>query len=269
MKILSLIGISLVLIIGLAGCGGGGGEEHHDITGPGLVGIDDSSDATAPLLTVTYTVPPSTELITAEILSDIESDGDIEFDPVFNTFTVTAAPTEVFFGEDSSHGHLPEFRAFLTFPLDGFTGQPVIPGNAEIVSATLEVLVQEVHFASVVPTFLDLIQYPFRGLSEADFDAPLLTPDSFRTLDFYSTDTGNMVRIDVTPLMQIAQSPPALLDFQVRLSLQALLASSRTQSLKAERSVHPPQRDLAGITSTRRSSSAKPLARGELAARHR
>ncbi len=268
MKVLFLAGAVLFMIMSLVGCGGGGDEETV-ITGPGLVAIDDSSDATAPLLTVTYTVPPSTEQVTVDIRSDAASDGDIEFDPVLNTFTVTPGPPEVFFGEDSSNGNLPEFRTFLTFPLDGVTGQPTVPSDAEIVSATLAVSVTQVRFASTIPTFLDLIQYPFAGLSSADFNAPLVTPTSFRALDFFSDDQGNIVRIDVTPLMQEVQVPPALLDFQVRLSLQALVSASRTHSSKAERSVHPPLRTPADVPATRGSSSAKPLTQEVLKSRHR
>lgn len=270
MKTLFLAGMVLFLTAILTGCGGGG-DETVVITGPGLVGIDDSEDATAPLLIVTYTVPPSPVLVTVNILSDPASDGDIAFDPVLNTFTVTTGPPEVLFGEDSSNVNLPEFRAFLTFPLDGITGQPVVPSNAVIVSAFLEVLVNQVNFASFIPTFLDLVQYPFRGLSAADFNTPILTPTSFRTLNFFSTDQGNFVRIDVTSLMQEAQLPPALLDFQVRFSVEtvAALSSSRAPSAEASRSVHSTLRALDNILLNRGSSSAKPLTQEALTSRRR
>jgi hypothetical protein len=270
LKTLFLAGMLLVLTAILIGCGGDG-DETTVIIAPGLVGIDDSEEATAPLLIVTYTVPPSPVLITVNILSDPVSDGDIAFDPVLNTFTVTTGPPEVLFGEDSSDMNLPEFRAFLTFPLDGITGQPVVPSDAVIVSAFLEVLVTQVNFALSIPTFLDLVQYPFRGLSAVDFNIPILTPTSFRTLNFFYTDQGNFVRIDVTSLMQEAQLPPALLDFQVRFSVEtaAALSSSRASSAEASRSVHSPLRALDNILLNRGSSSAKPLTQEALTSRRR
>lgn len=233
MRRIALFGLA-VLAAAAAGCGGG---DRAVITGPGFVGIDDTGAGTAPLLTVTFTVPPSPIRFTARILSDPASDGHIIFDPVLNAILApVAGPPTVFFGEESSHPDFREFRGFLTFPLDGTTGQDAVPGDASIVSATLELFVESVSFAPVVPTFLDLVQYPFRRLSQADFnDVPL----DFRTLDFLSSDPGNFVLIDVTPLMVTAQSR-ALLDFQVRLSVDfgGTLAASRAPGARAaERSV--------------------------------
>ncbi len=271
-KAVFVAGMAMILMTIFAGCGDDHHEHEHFVSGPGFVGIDDSSDATAPLLTVTYTVPPSSDQVTVNILSDLASDGDIAFDPILNTFTVTTGPSEVFFGVDSSNNDLPEFRTFLTFPLDGVTGQSVVPGNAEIVSATLEVFVKQVNFESVIPTFLDLVQYPFRGLSSADFDTPLLTPTSFLTLDFFSSDEDNFVRIDATPLMQEAQLQ-TLLDFQVRLAVQNLASSSAprssSSSAKAGRSAYPPPRAVDKALVSRGASSARPLTPEVLASRHR
>jgi hypothetical protein len=268
-KALFVAGLTLVLAAILAGCGDGH-ERIVTVSGPGLVGIDDSAASTAPLLSVTYTVSTSPFPITANILSDPASDGDIAFDPFLNTFTVTTGPLEVFFGVDSLDADLPEYRAFLTFPLDGFTGQPVVPSDAAIVSAFIEVLVDEVSFASAIPTFLDLVPYPFRGLSAADFDAPLLTPTSFRSLNFFFSDRGRFVRIDVTSLMREAQLPPALVDFQVRFSLQtaSALSAARTPQAEAGRSVLPPPRSYDKISLSRGASSEKPT-REALASRHR
>ncbi len=269
---LLVAGMAMILTTILAGCGGDHHEHDHFVSGPGFVSIDDSSDATAPLLTVTYTVPPSSEQVTVNILSDLASDGDIAFDPVLNSFTVTTGPPEVFFGVDSSSDDQPEYRTFLTFPLDGVTGQPVVPGNAEIVSATLEVFVKQVRFESTIPTFLDLVQYPFRGLSSADFDAPLVTPNSFRTLDFFSSDEDNFVQIDATPLMQDAQLQ-ALLDFQVRFAVQNLESSSISRSsspsAKTGRSAYRPPRAVSNVLVRRGTSPAGPLTPDVLASRHR
>ncbi len=269
MKKVLLLGMAMILTFSLAGCGGG--DDDRIVVGPGLVGIDDSAADTAPLLTVTYTVPPSIVLVTANILSDPALDGDIEFDPVLNTFFVTTGPPVVLFGEDSLNGNLPEFRAFLTFPLDGTTNQDIVPGNALIVSATLEVLVDQVSFASVVPSFLDLVQYPVSGvsLSAADFNS---VPLDFRTLDFLSSDQGNFVQIDVTPLMQLAQVPPALLDFQVRFLVDTgitPLSTSRTSPKAAARTVRPPVRSLDSMSLSRGLSSRSALTPVDKASRRR
>lgn len=138
----------------------------------------------------------------ADILSDQPADGDIAFDPVENTFFITQGPETLFFGIDNSDPNLPEYRAFLDFPLDGSTGQDVVPANARIVSATLEVFINTVSFARVVPTLLDLVEFPITGLRVEDFDSP---PLMTLALDFLAIDQGNFVAIDVTLLMQEAQ----------------------------------------------------------------
>ena len=269
MRRIGLVGLAVLVAAAMAGCGGGGGRV---VTGPGLVGLDDSSSSTAPLLTVTYTIRPSTVQTTVQILSDLASDGDIAFDPVLNFFTVTTPPPTsspmVLFGVDSLNPDLPEYRAFLTFPLDGFTGQPVVPGNASIVSADVEVFVDRLDFASAVPTFLDLVRYSFRGLAAADFNAvPLATRPEF---DFFSSDVGNFVRIEVTSLMQEAQLQ-GLLDFQLRfsrdMSVPPLAPSS--PSAQAGRTVVPPPRAMDNIVPNRPTSPAKPLSPADLASRHR
>jgi hypothetical protein len=174
---------------------------------------------------VTYTVPNTPGSNTVQIFSDLPSDGDIAFDPVRSTYTVTQGPSTVLFGIDSATPNLPEYRAFLTFPLDGITGQPVVPGDAVIVSADVMVFVDFLDFTSFVTTFLDLVLYPPKygggnGLGSidpvADFNQlPLATRSPF---DFLTSDIGNFVRIEVTSLMQAAQVFPPLPDFQIRFS---------------------------------------------------
>ena len=277
MRKIGILGLVGVLAVLLAGCGGGDPYYYPPpppppppiVTGPGLVGLDDSSDATAPLLIVTYMVPPSATPITVSILSDLASDGDIAFDPVLSSFTVITGPTTVLFGIDSFNIHLPEFRAFLTFPLDGSTGQPVVPGDAFIVSAEVEVFVNLLDFASTVPTFLDLVQYPFRGLSAIHFDAdPLAILPVF---DFFAFDVGGPpVRIDVTSLMQAAQLPPALVDFQLRFSRDMSVPPLAPSSPSAEvgRTVANRPRAMEGIA-PRQPATAQPLSPAEMAARRR
>jgi len=72
-----------------------------------------------------------------------------------------------------------------------------------------------VSFAPIVPTLLDLVSYPITGLRVEDFDSsPLLS----QSLDFFASDLGTIVSIDVTPLMREAQRL-GLTDFQVRFVL--------------------------------------------------
>ncbi|MBW6502901.1 hypothetical protein K0B90_01320 [bacterium] len=271
MRKIGILGLVCFLAVILAGCGGGG-DDGRFVTGPGLVGLDDTSDTTAPLLTVTYTTPTDPTQVTVEILSDPLSDGDIAFNPVLNSFAVTTGPPTVLFGIDSFDIDLPEFRAFLTFPLDGFTGQPVVPSDALIVWADVEVFVDRLDFASAVPTFLDLVQYPFRNLGSGDpaidFDAAVLA--AVPGFDFFTGDVGNFVRIEVTSLMEEAQVPPALVNFQVRFSRDMSvppLAPARP-SVGGGRTVVAPPRSMEGIV-PRQPATAKPLSPAEQAARRR
>ena len=235
MRRIFYLGVTAILVLSLSGCGGG--DDRTVIVGPGFVGIDDS-DAAAPLLTVEFVdvMGPGRALI----FSDPDSDGDIAFDPVSSVFTIATGATPLFFGVDSSNSNLPEYKAFLTFPLDGVTGQDIVPLGATITFATVELFVTEVSFADIVPTFLDLVLYGVLG--PQDFDAAFL---DFRTLDFFSTDPGIPVSIEITPLVQTAQDL-ALLDFQIRFSLDGVVSPAGTQvarpqaaSNKADRTVSP------------------------------
>lgn len=206
-----ILGVAGALTLFFAGCGGG------DFVPP--------PPSTAPLLTVTYTLPNTTGTTTVQIFSDLPSDGDIAFDPVRSTYTVTQGPSTVLFGIDSANRNLPEYRAFLTFPLDGITGQPVVPVDARIESADVEVFVDFLDFASSVTTFLDLVSYPpkydgWDGLGSvdpvADFNQlPMATRSPFA---FLLSDVRNFVRIEVTSLMSAAQVFPPLPEFQIRFS---------------------------------------------------
>jgi hypothetical protein len=207
-----------MLLAVLVGCGGGGGSDGQVFVGPGLVGIDDrpTVELTAPELTVEYVLPGVPGTILASILSDQPADGDIALDPVLGTFTITQGPDTLLFGIDSASPNQPEFRAFLDFPLDGSTGDPVIPLNATILSATLTIFVNFVDFAVTVPVLLDLVQYSVvAGLTPGDYSS---VPLAFQAFDIFNTDAGRDVLIDVTLLMVDAQSR-GLTDFQVRFLL--------------------------------------------------
>ena len=169
------------------------------------------------LLTLSCNGSDPQPVIVADIFSDQATDGDIAFDPVLQSFTITNGPETLFFGIDDSDQNFPEYRAFLDFPLDGSTGGEVIPINARIVSATLEVFINEVSFAPIVPTLLDLVSYPINGLRVEDFDSFPLEEMS-QSLDFFAADLGTIVSIDVTPLMREAQRL-GVPDFQVRFIL--------------------------------------------------
>lgn len=196
-----LIILGLVLPL-LGGCGG---DSHPPlVVEPGLVGLDDrpSVALTAPELTIEYTRPGVPGTFVARLLSDQPSDGDIAFDPVRNSYTITQGPDTLLFGIDFADPNEPEYRAFLDFPLDGSTGQDVIPLNATIRSASLTVFVNFIDFAAAVPVLLDLVQYPVSGLTPVDFaTAPL----AVRSFTLFQADVGRDVVIDVTALMAEAQ----------------------------------------------------------------
>ncbi len=190
MKRLFYLVITAVLVLSLSGCGRGRGDSRR--------------------------------IYVAQITSDQLADGDIAFDPVLNSYTIANGPDTLFFGIDEVNRNLPEFRAFLDFPLDGSTNGDVVPAYAEILSATLEVFIDEVSFAGTIPTLLELVPFSINGLTPADFDSsPLQFPDgsdaSIR-FNFFSSDRGEFVLIDVTPLMRETQRL-GLSDFQVRFLL--------------------------------------------------
>ncbi|HEY3490451.1 MAG TPA: hypothetical protein VGK27_10080 [Candidatus Deferrimicrobiaceae bacterium] len=162
-----MIVMMMVLAIGLlVGCGGGGG-------GPAL--------------------------ITGQVLSDQRNDGDITSTGII---TAAAANRNVLFGVSPGT----EYRAFLDFPLNGTNGGSVIPVDARVASADLTVFVNSINVAAAIPTLLDLVAYSSTtGPVLNDYNSATLTPTSFRSLTFLqSTDVGNFVRIDVTPLVQDA-----------------------------------------------------------------
>jgi len=206
---LVLLGVLLLF----SGCGGGGGG--GGIVEPGLVGIDDdpSLTITAPELIVEYALPGVPGTTVVSILSDQLADGDIAYDPVLNAYTITVAPDFLQFGVDSLDPNRPEYRAFLDFPLDGSTGDPVIPLDAIILSADLAIFVLFVDFAPQVPVLLDLVEYPFDALGISDYAS---VPLAVQGISLFDSDAGQDVFVDVTALMEEAQAR-ALVDFQLRL----------------------------------------------------
>jgi hypothetical protein len=216
------LGLRCMVVLGLllpllTACGGDG----HDVpvlVGPGLVEIADRPTVaiTAPELRVEYALPGVPGTIVATLLSDQPTDGDIAFDPVLGSFTITQGPEALLFGIDSASANQLEYRAFLDFPLDGSTGEPVIPLEASILSADLTVFVNSVEFAATVPVLLDLVQYSVAaGLTPDDYSS---APLAVRAFDIFSSDAGLDLSIDVTLLLVEAQFR-GLPDFQLRMLL--------------------------------------------------
>ncbi len=155
--------------------------------------------------------------IITHILSDQNADGDIALAPDGSTITISQAvdTKNILAGIDPDFGD--EIRAFLYFPLGGTDGVPV---GADIVDATIELFINRVAVApglGTVPILIELVSF--------DPPAPLVADDFFPTTQpalltmsfpFVTRDAGNMVVIDVTPLMQEVQrlNLPA---FQIRL----------------------------------------------------
>jgi hypothetical protein len=180
-----------------------------------LVGCGDGNDAPATFVT--------------QISSDPTADGDIARDPgPPETFTISTASTTsgVLVGIDPLS--VIEFRGFLDFPLGGAGG---VPAGAIIVSATLEVVINQVVVAApatTVPILIDLVSFQPPILVFSDFDRITLPALASRTVIFRTTDVGFVVPIDVTGLMQEAQRR-VLPDFQVRLLLDITAASGQIE----------------------------------------
>ncbi len=206
MKRLLYLGIIVVLALTLTGCGDVD-SKFIDSDRDGYANINDNCPD----------VPNSDQsdsdgdgigdacTFIAEILSDQAVDGHIALD-IMGDYYITNGPDKLLFGiDDDDDLTLPEYRAFLTFPLDGINGDDVIPVDAEILSAELEVFVNEVSFYDTIPTLLDLVEYSLDGLTEDNYNSLPLRfsndTDASLSFDFFSGDQGFIVVIDVTPLM--------------------------------------------------------------------
>jgi len=107
---------------------------------------------------VEYALPFSPATITVDIYSDYLSDGDIANDPYLG-FIVTRWPDTrgtIFFGST------PGFRTFHSIGRSSTSPSTdrrmaVIPLDASIVSATLDLFVNSVSFADTIPADIDLV----------------------------------------------------------------------------------------------------------------
>ncbi|HTD75027.1 MAG TPA: hypothetical protein VK652_15985 [Steroidobacteraceae bacterium] len=169
----------------------------------GLTGCNNGDDDGPPIL------------FTTQIQSDPGFDGDIE-QTSSTSFTITQgmSPTvqSVFAGIDPVART--EFRTFLDFPLTGGGG---VPGNAIIDSAFLDVYINSLQpSVGDIPILIDLVSFQPPTLIDTDFDRGAQPALASVALQFFQTDVGTNVSIDVTPLMVAAQNM-GLLDFQVRI----------------------------------------------------
>jgi hypothetical protein len=180
-----MVCISLVLI----GCGGGGGS-----------------------------IAPAN--IVTQILSDPSVDGTIVKDPITGVFSITQGMTStvqsVFAGIDPAT--LAESRAFLDFPLTGAGG---VPGNAVIVSATLDILINSISpypLTNTIPIRIDLVSFQPPLLVGTDFDRTIQPALATITITppISQADFGQHIFIDVTSLM-IETQRLGLVDFQIRI----------------------------------------------------
>ena len=158
--------------------------------------------------------PPTFE---AQILSDDAADGDIAFAPP-ETFTISSAQDtgNVLAGVDPESGY--EFRGFLDFPLRGSHG---VPQDATIESATLEIFISRMSVSTsdrVLPFIIDLVEFQPPVLIADYFNRLLQPPLSTIPFDFYPSDAGAIVVIDVSALVYEAQAQ-GLQDFQLRFLL--------------------------------------------------
>lgn len=173
--------LTLITLLALAGCGGGGDNP-----------------------------PPITQ---TQILSDSGYDGDIEQTGA-NSAVVTQGMgpnvQNVLAGIDPVSGD--EFRAFLHFPLD------TVPGKAQIDSAFLEIFIDDIQPTdAVIPVRIELVSFQ-QPMVATDFDRTAQPAIAFTTLSprLGPSDRGKYVPIDVTDLMRQAQRL-GLADFQVRI----------------------------------------------------
>jgi len=155
--------------------------------------------------------------IVTQILSDAAFDGDIVQDPQTGSLTITQGNTQsLFAGIDPVTGA--EYRAFLDFPLSGAGG---VPGDAIIVSATLDIVIDSIlpqPLIGTIPIRIDLVSFQPPTLIGDDFDRTLLPALATTTIvpPVSQADFGNHVPVDVTALMREAQRL-GLPDFQVRI----------------------------------------------------
>lgn len=176
MKRTFLAVIMIFAAMALTGCGGGGG--------------------------------PAT--VTTQILSDPTVDGDIAYDPVANSYSVTQGMAgtvqSVFAGIDPVTNV--EYRAFLDFPLGGTGGVPLTAG---ISSAFLNIIINSTNpspLSGSIPIRIDLVSFT-QPMVGTDFDLtlqPALATITTLIPPIPQSNFGQQVNINITTLMLTAQN---------------------------------------------------------------
>lgn len=149
--------------------------------------------------------------VVTQILSDQNFNGDITKAPVSGTFTIVQGSAQsLFAGIDPVTGA--ESRTFLDVPLTGAGG---VPGNAAIVSATLDLFINSFQStASTIPMRIELVSFTSTLLA-LDYDSSPLTTATIK-FPVFQSDSGRHVAVDVTSLMVEVQRL-GLANFQVRI----------------------------------------------------
>jgi hypothetical protein len=176
-------GIAGISLLAVSACGG---DHHHDV-------------------------------FVANIPSVQSADGDVAFDSTTGVFTVSSATAnqDVLYGLDATVSSLPEYRAFLDFPLDGSSGGGIVPSGARVRSSTLELFVLSTDFASTIPSLIELVPYPTTGPRDTDYDSVAI---SALAVNVFASDAGSFLDMDVGPLVVDALGQ-GLVDVQLRLGL--------------------------------------------------
>lgn len=148
----------------------------------------------------------------AEIISDHNYDGDIEYNPSTGSLIPSALyPQSVLSGIDPLYR---EYRSFLAFNLEAGG----VPLEASIVSADLTIYIDSVTTVlptTTVPLRIDLVSFDPPSLVGSDFSRTALGNISV-VFTINRADAGKYVPIDVTSLMEEAQYR-GLKYFQVRI----------------------------------------------------
>jgi hypothetical protein len=184
--------LSVLLLLVVAGCGGGDGRDrgfHRQVT--------------------------------TQILTDSAFDGYITQAPLPGVFTVSQGATQsVFAGIDPVTGA--EQRAFLDFPLTGFGGVPL---DAVIDSAFLDIVVASIQpqpLIGALPIRLDLVSFEPPTLRGTDFSRSIQPALVTTTIipPISQADFGRHISIDVTSFMNEAQRL-GLSNLQIRILLDS------------------------------------------------
>ena len=103
-----------------------------------------------------------------------------------------------------------EYRGFLHFPLTGVGG---VPGDAVIVSASLDIVINTIVIqppANTIPIRIDLVSFQPATLSGPEFflDSPLALASV--TFPIFRADVGNSITVDVSNPKSVELLPTSI-----------------------------------------------------------